>query len=165
MRLERLEEIHLFLEGLVALDRLLCTVDTALEYLQVGEDELQVYGFDIPCGANAAVNVDYVVVLEAAYYMHDSVHLADIGQELVAQTLAPGSALYKTCDVHELQRCRGELLGVVHLSELVQPLVRYGNYAHVRLDGAERVIRRLCACVGECVEKGALADIRQTYHA
>ena len=165
MSLQSLEEINFLLERLIALYRLLCAVDTAVEYLKVGEYQLKVDGLDIPCGADAAVNVDYVIVLEAADNVHDGVHLADIGKELVAKTLALGSPLYKAGNVHELQRSRSELLRIVHFGELVKTLVRNGYYADVRLNGAERIVRGLCACVCECVEKGALADIRQTYHA
>ena len=51
--------------------------------------------------------------------------------------------------------------GLYIFSQLVEALVRHGNDADVRLNGAERVVRRLRARVGDRVEKGALADVLQ----
>ena len=42
-------------------------------------------------GIDAAVYVRDVVIVETAQHMNDSVRLADIGQKLIAETLAPRS--------------------------------------------------------------------------
>ena len=42
-------------------------------------------------------------------------------------------------------------------------VVRHGNDADVWLDGAEGVVGRLRAGVGDCIKKCALADVRQTH--
>ena len=55
---------------------------------QVGQRQFGVDGLDIGNRIDLAVDVDDVVVLEAAHHMGDGVHLADMGQELVAQALA-----------------------------------------------------------------------------
>ena len=94
--------------------------------------------------------------------MHDGVHLADVGQELVAQTLAAARALHQTRDVHEFQRGRGVLLRMIHLRQHVQPLVRHGHHAGVRLDGAEGIVGGLRTRAGDCIKQRALADVRQT---
>ena len=87
--------------------------------------------------------MDHVRILKAAHHVHDGVHLADIGQELVAQALALGRSLYQARDVHELDNRRGHLRGMVHVRQKAQPLVRHRHHAHIRVDGAERVVGRL----------------------
>ena len=131
----------------------------------IGENQLGLDGVDIAGGIDAAIHMDDVFILKAAHHMDDGVHLADVGEELVAQALAVARALDQAGDVHEFQRGRGVFFGVVHLREHVQPFVRHGDHAGVRLDGAKRVIRRLRARAGDGVKQRALADVRQTDNA
>ena len=72
----------------------------------VGEDQLGLDGVDVARGIDAAVHMDDVFVLKAAHHVDDGVHLADVGEELVAQTLAVAGALDQTGDVDKLQRRR-----------------------------------------------------------
>ena len=101
-------------------------------------------------------HVHDVLVVKAADHVDDGVRLADVGQELVAQALALAGALDKAGDVHELDDRRGLLLGLIHLRQLVQPLVRHGHHAHVGVDGAEGVVGALGPGVGDGVEQGGL---------
>ena len=84
--------------------------------------------------------MDDVGIVEAADHVDDSVHLADVGEELVAQALALGGALYQTGDVHEFDHGGGGLGGIVHGCQLVEAGVRNRNDAYVGIDGAERVV-------------------------
>ena len=66
-------------------------------------------------------------------------------------------------DVHEFDDRGGILLGIVHLGEHVETGIRHRNDAHVGVDGAEGIVRGLRARVGDCVEQGRFADVRQTH--
>ena len=59
--------------------------------------------------------MDDVLVVKTAHHMDDGVGLPDVGQELVAQALAPGGALHEAGDVHKLNDGRGGLLGLVEV--------------------------------------------------
>ena len=104
-------------------------------------------------------------MIEAAHDVNDGVRAADVLQELVAEASTLACALDKTRDVDEFDDRGGLLLGVVHLGELVEPLVGHGHHADVRLDGAERIVGALRARVGDGVEQGGLADVRQPDNA
>ena len=52
-------------------------------------------------GIDAALDVGHVGVLEAAQHVGHRVHLADVGQELVAEPLALGGAAHQAGDVDE----------------------------------------------------------------
>ena len=93
--------------------------------------------------------------------MHDRVHLADVGKELVAQPLPLGRAAHQPGDIDEFDDGGGVFVRVVHFGEHVEALVRHGDHADVRLDGAEGIVRGLRARVGDRVEQGGLADVRQ----
>ena len=133
--------------------------------LDVGQDQLGVDDVDVPGGVHAAVHVDDVVVLKAAHHMHDGVHLADVAEKLVSQTLAPAGPLHQAGDVHEFQRGGGVLFGMIHFGQHVQAVVGYGHYAGVRFDGAEGIVCRLRARTGDGVEQRALAHVRQANDA
>ena len=106
--------------------------------------------------------MDDVGVLKAADDMHDGVHLADVRKELVAQPLALRGAADQPRNVHKLDGRGGVLFGFINLGERVEPFVRHGDHADVRLNGTEGVIRALGARVGQRIEQRALADVGQS---
>ena len=139
-----------------------------LHHFQVGEDQLIVDGVDVGDGIHGLGlghilhHMDDVVIVKAAHHMHNGVALADVAQELVAQTRALTGTLHKTCDIHEFHDGRGLFIGLPDLGQLVQTLVRHGHDAAVRLDGAEGIVCGFCILGGgDGIEQSGLADIRQ----
>ena len=157
-----LKELQLALVLLVRLDHFFRLVNAAVEHLNVGENQLKVDCLNVAGRVDGALDVNNVVVFEAAHHMNHRIHLADVGEKLVAEALALRRALHKTRNVHKLDRRRGELFRLVHFCQLIEALVRHGNNAHVRLNGAERVVRRLRPRIRDRIKKCALADVRQT---
>ena len=104
-----------------------------------------------------------VVVLKATDDMENRVHLTDVSEKLVSESFALGSALDQSRDVNEFDHGGGHLCGVVHFRQIVQPFVRHGYHADVRLNGAEGVVRGFSPRVGQCVEKRAFAHIGQSH--
>ena len=104
-----------------------------------------------------------VVVLKATNDVQDRVHLADVSEELVAKAFALGRALNKSCDIDKLDDRRRVLLRVMHFRQEIQTAVRNGNNTDVGLNGAEGVVCRFCARVGQRIKKGAFADVRQSH--
>ena len=109
--------------------------------------------------------MDDVFVLEAADHMNDSVHLTDMGQELVAQALAVAGALDQARYIHKFHAGGRNLLGLIHLGQHVQTLIRHSYHAGVGFNGAERIISGLRARIGNGVKQGAFAHIGQTNDA
>ena len=97
--------------------------------------------------------------------MDDRVHLADMGQELVAQALALARAAHQTRDIHELHDRRGGLFRVVQVGQRLEPLIRHGDHADVGVDRAEGIVRALRARLRDRVEQGGLADVRKPHNA
>ena len=161
------EELDLVQELLVALGHLRRLFDAAVDHLKVGHDELQVdrlnvaEGIDGDVRAGVGHDVHDVLIVEAAHDVDNGVRAADVLEELVAEARALARALDKTRDVDKFDDGGSLLLGVVHL-ELVEPLVRNGHHADVRLNGAEGVVGAFRARVGDRVEESGLADIRQS---
>ena len=167
---QALEDLGLMEELLVtALGQLRGLLGPAAGDLQVRHDELQVDGLDVPQGVHRHVgagvrhHVHDVLIVEAAYHMDDGVRAADILQKLVAKARALGGAFYKARNVHELHHGGSLLLGLIHLSQLVQPLIRHRHHADIGLDGAEGVVGALRSGIGDGVEKGGLAHIGQPH--
>src|SRR5467141_1787225 len=109
--------------------------------------------------------MDDVAALEAAHYVRDRVHFADVRQELIAESLALRGAGDQTCDVDKLDRGRHDLLGLRDRGQLRQARVRHGDHAEVWINGTERIILGRYLCARERVEQGRLADIGQTNDA
>ena len=105
----------------------------------------------------------HVGILEAADHVDDGVGGANVAQELVAQALALGSALYQACNIHEFNHSRGDLLGLMQLGKPGKPLIRHGNHAHIGVDGAERIVVRRHTGIGNGIKQSGLAHIGQAY--
>src|SRR5690606_38349816 len=116
---------------------------------------------DVGDRIDPAGDVDNVVVLEAAHHVADRIDLADVGEELVAQPFATGGAGDQPGDVDELHRGRDDLLRVDDPGERVQPRIRHRHDADIGLDGAEGEVGRGDARLGQRIEEGRLADVRQ----
>mmetsp|Transcript_23422 Transcript_23422/g.41090 ORF Transcript_23422/g.41090 Transcript_23422/m.41090 type:complete len:270 (-) Transcript_23422:5217-6026(-) len=98
--------------------------------------------------------------------MGDGVHLADVGQELVAQTLALRRALHQTGDINERHAGRDDGLGRGNGGQFVQAVIRHSHLAHIGLNRAERKVGGLRGGgLGQRVEQGRFAHIRQTHNS
>ncbi|OIQ67242.1 hypothetical protein GALL_511810 [mine drainage metagenome] len=103
-----------------------------------------------------------VGILKAAHHMGNRINLADGGEKLVAEALALRGAAHEARDIDEGQPCRNDLRGFGSCRQLVEPRIRYRYLADVRLDGAERIVRRLRRrSLGQRIEQRRLADIGQ----
>ena len=72
----------------VALYHLAHALNAAFDHFHIGENELELNGFNIPFGIDAALNVDNIVVFETPYNVNNGVDLAYVRQKLVAESLA-----------------------------------------------------------------------------
>ena len=102
-----------------------------------------------------------VGVFEVTNNLTDSVSVADVCQELVAQALALVCALDQTSDVHKLNSCRHDATRIDNLSQLLKPCVRYVNDAHVRVNGSKRIVCSQATLAGQCGEQRRFANVWQ----
>ena len=79
--------------------------------LEVGQHQFGLHGLGVADRVDVAFHVGHVVILEAAQHMDDGVHLANVGEELVAQALALGGAAHQAGDVDEFQAGGDDLCG------------------------------------------------------
>ena len=117
-RLAGVQVIAQLLQQVALTDRILVAglrgflgaLQAALDRIEIGERELGVDDFDVVERLDAAGDVHDVVVLEAAHDVRDRIGLADVRQELVAETFALGRAGDQAGDVDELDRRRQDAL-------------------------------------------------------
>ena len=126
--------------GVVGAGGLLGPVEALLEGGQVGEAELEVDDLAVTDRVHLAHHVLDVVVLEAPDDMDDRVHVADVGEELVAEALALAGTLDQAGDVHELHRGGQDPLRLDDVRQGAESRVRHLHHAGVRLDGGKRVV-------------------------
>ena len=107
----------------------------------------------------------HVFVLKAAYHVHDEVHLADVAEELVAQSFPLGGTFHEPRNVHELDGRRRGVVGVGQFGEAVEAVVRNWHHAHVGLDGAEGIVLGIRAGITQRIEDGRLSDVGQADEA
>ena len=108
MCIQFFQSFQLFCKGFISHGALGCLGNTAFQNFHIGEDELQVDGFDIAERIDAAVYMDNIWILKATDNVYDRVYLTDISKELVSKTFALGSALYQTSDINELDHSRSD---------------------------------------------------------
>ena len=138
--------VHDLPAQLVAAAGLLLLLEKPLvDGIEVCKHQFGFYHLDVSLRADLAVDMYYVRVGETAHDMNYGVHLADVAQELVAKALALACALDEPRDVHDLHGGGRQLLGVVHLVQHHQALVRHLHDADVRVDRCKGVVGRLRA--------------------
>jgi len=137
--------------------------EEVFQVLDVGEEELELDRLHVGHRIDFSRDVDDVGILEAADDLQDRVHLADVGEELVAQALTLARPLHDSGDVHQLERRRDHLLRGNEPGDPLQAVVGHAHHPLVGLDRAEGIVgalRRLR--LREGVEERALADVRQS---
>ena len=86
--------------------RFLGLIHTLLQRIQVFQLQLKINGLFVPQRVDVAVYVHHVGVVEATKDVQNRVALADVAQELVAQSFAAGGPLHQAGNVHNLHRRR-----------------------------------------------------------
>ena len=114
-----------------------------------GQDQFQIAG-----GINPALDMDDVGILEQPHHMRHGIHVADVSEKLVAESLAFARAFHEPGDVDKLHRRGNDFCGVFQFCKIIQPLVGNRNDARVRFDRAERKVRRHGAALAQRIEKG-----------
>ena len=111
---------------------------------------------------NRVGDVRDVFVLETAHDVSNGVDLADVFQKFVAEPFALRRALYQPGNVDEADGCGRSFFGAVKFRQDLKARIGHGDDADVRLNRAERIIRRLCARLRYRVKQRRLAHVRQT---
>ena len=141
-RVRALERPELGERFLVArLRRALHAIEPLLDDREIGERELELDHLAIAHRIDRAHHVQHVVVVERAHDVHDRVGLADVREELVAESFALRRALHESGDVDELHRGRHGPLRLHDARELVEPRVGHVHAADVRILRRERIVR------------------------
>ena len=96
--------------------------------------------------------------------MDDGVAVAYVGEELVAETFAFGSATDEACDVNNLDGGRHHACWTLYLDEFGKAFVGDGDDADVGLYGAEGEIGGLGFSVAQAVEECRLAHVGESYY-
>ena len=128
----------------------------------IGQRQFGVDDLDVGQWIDLAGDVDDVAVFKAAHDVGDGVGFADVGEELVAQAFALGSAGNEAGDVDEFDDGRLYALRFDDVDQRLHARVRYLDDADVGLDGTERVVFSGNAGAGDGIEQGGFAHVGQT---
>ena len=153
-------------------DQQLCILVTGLRQLAIARQRLvhrgqvsqRQFGFDglhIGQRFDFAGHVHDIVVGETTHDVDDGVGLADVGEELIAETFAFRRTGDQPRDVHEFDDRRNAFLRLCDGRNLRQTSIRHLDNPDIWLDRAERIVFRRDTGLGQRVEQSRLADIRQ----
>ena len=160
------QRLRLLLRGLgMRLQRGLHLLLPSLHHFQVGQDQFQVYDLDIPHRVERLLHMGHPRIGEAAHDVQDRLHLADLRQELVPQSLPGARPAHQPRNVHELDRRRHRPLLVEHLRHPRQPRIGHRHHRAIRLDGRKGIVRNLGASGRERIEDRGLADVGEAHQA
>ena len=143
-----------------------CTLDQVqrapLDAFEIGQHQLRLNRLGVADRVDRTLDMGDVAIGKAAQDLRDRIDLTNMRKELVAEPFAARGAADKPGDVDEFELGRDDLSRFREAGADCEPLVGHGDAPDIRLDRAERIIRRLCGSGrGEGVEQGRFADIRQ----
>ena len=128
-------------------------VAALFEHFEIGQHEFGQNRLQIPDRIDRAFHMDHVRILKEPDHMRNRVHPADVPEKLVAQPLPLTRSLDQTGNIDEFQRGGHNPPGVLQIGEHLKPLIRNRDDAGIRLDRAEREIRRFRSAPAERVEQ------------
>ena len=106
-----------------------------------------------------------IVIIEAAHHVHNGIDLANVGEELVAESFSLTRAFNEARDIYKFDGGRDDLVRLCDLSQRFQSSVRHLDDAHVGIDRAKRIVCRLrLTRTRESVKQCTLAHIGETYN-
>ncbi len=104
-----------------------------------------------------------IVVFKAAQHVYDGIDFANVGEELVAETLALRCAANQTGNIDEGDAGRDDFLRAGDVGKDFHARIGHRHFAGIRFDGAEGIVGGLCGGrFRQRVKKSGLADIRQS---
>ena len=159
--LKTLCHVELGLKVLIALGLFLQLRKGTLNGSQVSEDELGLDDVNVLVRIDATLNVNDVGIFEVTNNLADSVSVANVCQELVAQALTLVCALDQASDVHKLNSCRHNTARINNLCQLLKPCVGHVNNAHVRINGSKRIVCGQTTLAGQRGEQRRFANVWQ----
>ena len=149
---------------IAALDLARQTRTAAFDRFQIRQHQFGFNRLGIGHGVNAAFDMGDIAVFKAAQHMGNGVAFADIGQKLVAQTLALRRAAHQSCDVDKGHPCWNNLLRSGNFRQFVQPRIGHSHFAHIGFDGAKGEVGSLRRSrSGQGIEKGGFSHVWQTH--
>jgi hypothetical protein len=162
--LRRLHQAFLLHRLLVAAAHLADDVlKPLLDRLEIGQHQLGLDRLGVRDGIDATLHMGHVTVLETAQDVGDGIDLADIGEELVAETLALGRAFHEARDIDEGHPRGNDLLRLRDPGQRVEPGIGDRHLAHIGFDRAEGEVRRLRRRrARQRVEERGFAHVRKT---
>src|SRR5205085_10072234 len=116
-------------------------IDALGQRVEVREQQLGLDDLDVARWIDRVLDVHDIRILEAADDVEDRIRLANVRQELVAETLAFRCAANEAGDIDDLYVGVNLLLALGEVRQLVETAIDERHDADVRLDGAERIIR------------------------
>ena len=121
----------------------------------IGKHQFCFYRCRIAQRVNRTIDMGDFAVIKTAQHMGNGIHLANIGEELVAKPFAFRGTAHKAGNINEFQLRRNDCGGSGKAGQLVKTQVGNGNAAGIRLNRAERIIGRFGGgSFGQCVEQG-----------
>ena len=150
--------------GFITLGFFLQTRQSLLNRGNISQHKLGLDSFHVRLRINLLGHMLDVGVAEETYNFADSIGLANIGEEFIAQALALASACNQTCDIDEFHRGRHNLGRIVDLRQRVQTIVGHRNQTHIRLDCGKGIIGGKTALLRKRGKQRRLADVRQAHN-
>src|SRR5258708_16337303 len=116
------------------------TLDTPFNCSEVCQSKFRVQAVQVPVGVYVTVNVRYVAVLKCAQHDCQGIGIADMPQELGAQSLAfPGRSLCSLTyarDIYKFDGCIGNFLGIEYFRYRLHPSITYLSNPYLALYGS-----------------------------
>ena len=144
MILQPLHHIQFFRNRLVIHSLFRCLCNSSFQNLDVRENKFHINCINIANRIYRTFHMNHICILKATNYMHNGIHLTNIGKKLITQSLPLGGSLYKSGNINKFNRRMRHFFGVIHFSEFFNSLIRHRHNSHIRINGTKRKISRLC---------------------
>ena len=138
---------------------------SGFDRLEILDLKFRVDNLLVPDRIDISVHMDYIVVVETAKDVENSICLTDVCQKLVSKAFSFARSFHQTGDVDDVHCCRDHTLRFTHVCKHLETLVRDVCRAKIRFYRTEREIGALGFTGADAVEQSGLSDIRESYYS
>ena len=117
MRFDSLHQLYFLGGRFVVSRRTDLFADPSLQHFQVRKNQLHVNRLNISKRVDGSIYMDNITVFKAPHDMDNSIHLTNVGKELVSKSLSFGSPFHEARDIHKFDNRRNDLFRVIHLAQ------------------------------------------------
>jgi hypothetical protein len=140
----------------------ICLIAAFLQHLQIRKHQLSDNGFQVIYRINFTGDMNHITILKQSHHMGNCIHIANMTQKLVAQSLPLTGTAHQTGNIDKFKAGRHYTTGFFHIRQNLQTIIRHRYDPGIGFNRAKGEVCSFGAATAQSIEQSGFADVGQT---